>query len=242
MIRILTVIMGAGVLFVSTSSADVSSVNVVGYTRGNMHPGENLISTAFDNAPNQISMLIQDAPEGTTLSLWDSSLNSYAQTSTYSGGAWSIDFTLPVGTGAMLNTPVAFTNIWAGSVLNGDGDIWNGSDPMEHPSAFSGDDGTYLMGLIVPVGPRIGEDVFLWTLGRAPNAGEKVTTLDAQTQSYTTTTYLGSGIWDNGIPELDLAESAFFTIPEPSSAGLFISATLMLITFRRKQNKMYRRT
>lgn len=207
------------ILCIALLSAGVESAGIVGYVHQPMAQGDNLINNPLDDGTLLLSNLIPTAPIGTTVSLWNPLIEGYGLTSTFISGSWTADLTLSVGTGALLNTSTLFTNTWVGGVLTGDGIAASG--PLYPPSPYSGPDGTYLLGTITPVSVT-GEDVFLWVLGRGPNVGEKVTTLDTSSQIYTTTTYLGSSAWDNGIPSLDVAESAFFTIPEPSSLAMIV--------------------
>ena len=237
-----TIMASMAFLFIVPIFADLTVIggNVVGYAKRVLHPGENLISDAF-NLQNNLSSSIPSAPIGTTISLWDPLQNTYNESSTYLETGWSVDLIMTPGTGAKLATSSTFTNIWSGEVFNGDGSGWDGSG-LVLPPTFDEPNGTYLLGMAVPVGNVEGEDVFLLALGRSPNAGESVTTLESETQLYTTTTYLGSGMWDNGIPDLDVAEAAFFTIPEPSTVGLLGSSTLLLIAFRNRRKLNNRRT
>jgi len=56
------------------------------------------------------------------------------------------------------------------------------------------------------------------------------------TQVSTTTTYLGGSVWDNGLPQLNVAESAFFTvIPEPTALTLLGLGSLALVRVKRQR-------
>lgn len=160
-------------------------------------------------------------PNGTTISLWNSTTASFGTTSTFSSGAWSINLTLQPGTGAQLFTPLAFTNTFVGNVLNHDGNPIVGGQ-ITPPPVFTGPNGIYLLGDKCPT-TDTGTDIFLNILGRLPNIGEQVTLLNNVTQTYTTSTYLGSGNWDN-VPTLNVGYSAFLnveSVPEPSTLSFF---------------------
>ena len=221
--------------------AQVYSSNIVGFANIPIFSGLNWLGNPFDSPPNQLSALIPTAPEGATVSLWDSTLNLFTSTVTYSMGfGWSSDLTLNPGTGFQLDSPSSFTNTYAGTALDFDGSGWGGG---VMPSPFSGSSGYYLLSSKAPialtgnvfntgVGPF---SVFQAIIGRNPLAGESVTTLDAATQTYFTTTWNGSA-WDNGAPSLAVGQSAMFNIgpvPEPSTLGLLALALGVLWLVRR---------
>ena len=82
-----------------------------------------------------------------------------------------------------------------------------------------------------------GNDVLQDIIGRGPLNGEQVTTLNALTQTYTTTTYL-NGAWNNGDPTLAVGQAGMFNIgpaPEPSSVALMLAGLAGAIVFRRHQ-------
>lgn len=82
--------------------------------------------------------------------------------------------------------------------------------------------------------------MFYAVVGRNPNNGESVTTLDGESQLYSTTTFLND-TWDNGSPSLSVGQSAFFNlvnniapVPEPSAMALIGSSASLLLVSRRK--------
>jgi len=82
-------------------------------------------------------------------------------------------------------------------------------------------------------------------MGRDPQNGDSVTTLDGPSQTSTTTVY-ADGAWSNGTPLLAVGQAAIFDdsnnfnpdalpTPEPASLGLAgIGLLLMAITQKRK--------
>lgn len=200
-----------------TVEAASAQSTVVGYCNFVFLPGPNLFENPLENAPDTLDNLFgQNVPDGTTISLWNPNLSSFDSVSEYLNGNWTVDFTLGPGTGAELNTASAFTNTFAGTVLNHDGTVYTGTSVLTPPPVFSGPNGTCLLGDLAPTGDS-GTNIFLNILGRLPNVGEQVTTLSG------TSTYLGDGAWDN-LPTLDVGQAAFLTIesvPEPGAFSLF---------------------
>jgi hypothetical protein len=135
----------------------------------------------------------------------------------------------------LLNTPSQFLNTFTGTVENFDGSLLG--DMFAQPPAFSGPNGVYFLSSKTPLvlsgdvfNPPTSSSVFLGILGRAPNEGEQVTTLDALTQTYTTTTFI-NGAWNNGDPTLAIGEAAMINIgpvPEPSPLALLAAGLGLL--------------
>ena len=212
---------------VSASAQPIYSSNTVGYAYVTFQEGNNWIGNPFDYAPNTLSSILRDVPVGTTISLWSSALDQFTSASTFDGSSWSVDLTLAPGTGALLTTPILFSNIFVGDALDFGGTLFDGDD-LHEPPAFSGPAGLYLFSSKAPAslsghvfnGPQF--PVFESIIGRAPLNGEQVTTLDPVTQTYHTTTFM-NGSWDNGDPTLAVGAAAMFNIgpvPEPSVLGL----------------------
>jgi|WetSurMetagenome_2_1015567.scaffolds.fasta_scaffold222425_1 hypothetical protein len=228
---------------VATASAQVYSSNIVGYVNTVLQSGYNWIGNPLDNPPNQLSALVPTAPDGTTVSLWNSTLNLFTPTVTFNTGfGWSSDLTLNPGTGFQLDTTSPFTNTFVGNVLDFNGSGWGGG---VMPSPFAGPSGLYLLSSKAPVAlsgdvfnPGLSQfSVFLSIIGRNPLAGESVTTLDPLTQTYFTTTWNGSA-WDNGAPTLAVGQAAMFNIgpvPEPSTLGLLALGLGVLGVIRRRR-------
>lgn len=233
-----------GALMVSTLAVSgQTSLNIVGYVSSIFRPGNTWFGNPLDYGTNLLRLVIPTAPEGTTVSLWSSTLNAYTPTATYSSGMWNGNLMLNPGTGALLTTPSLFTNTFVGQVLDFNGALFDGLN-FHEPSPFAGPNGLYLFSSKAPVAlsghvfnPASGQfSVFEAIIGRAPHNGEQVTTLDALTQTYFTTTFL-SGAWNNGDPTLALGQAAMFNIgpvPEPSALALLAAGLGALALARRR--------
>jgi hypothetical protein len=221
-------------LFLSLAAGEVSAQiynpKVIGYYTTAFAPGNNLFDNQLEDDPDTLSTLFFQAPvpNGTTISLWNSTTSSYDTKSTFSGGSWSIDLTLQPGSCALLNTMSAFTNTFIGNVLNHDGSLYNGGKLLP-PPVFSGANGIYLLGDKC-ITADTGTNIFINILGRLPNTGEQVTLLNNVSQTYTTSTYIGNGNWDN-VPTLGLGDAALFNIesvPEPNVFSLLNICALFI--------------
>jgi hypothetical protein len=217
--------------------AHSSPAPIVGYFNTAFTIGDTLFNNTLDNGTNTLSTLFSRVAisNGTTVSLWNAATSSFDTTSTFSSGAWSLNLTLSPGTGARLNTSVAFTNTFVGEVQNHDGSILTDDQDLAPPPVFSGFNGIYLLGDKC-VTSDTGTDIFLNVLGRLPNTGEQVTLLNNVSEIYTTSTYLGNGNWDN-VPMLGVGQAAFFNIqsvPEPSVSSL-LSICFLYFCWRMKR-------
>jgi hypothetical protein len=224
------------------ANAQVYSSNIVGYVNRAFVPGNNLFATPLDTGGGDtLSELFTGyVPDGTTVSLWNPSIKNFDTTSTYNLGSWSQNLTLLPGTGAELSTSTLFTNTFVGNALNHDGGPLGGSGNPTPPPVYSGPNGVFLVGDKCPIYDS-GTDIFLSILGRAPNHGEQVIWWDPATQTYTTSTYLGSGRWSNNkTPTLQVSGAAFLnvgpvpfnitSVPEPSSLALAgLGASLLIV-------------
>lgn len=208
-----------------------ASAAIVGYVNHSFGPGDSLFSNPLEASPNNtLSSLFWSSPvpSGTMISLWNPTTLSFDTTSTFSSGAWSINFTLNPGTGARLTAPSAFTNTFVGEVRNHDGSSYSGT--LTPPPLYSGPNGIFLLSDKAPVGAT-GNDIFLNILGRAPNVGEQVMSLT------TISTYLGGGTWDN-LPTLPVSGAVFLNIgpvPEPSTAAMGLLGLALMRALRRRQ-------
>jgi hypothetical protein len=213
--------------------------NIVGYVNLTFQTGANwfanpLLSTAPGG--DSLNTIIPTAPNGTTLSLWNSTANQFTTTSTFDNGAWSANLVLDPGTGALLNAPSQFINTFVGDAENFDGTIATGGGLTGVPQVFSGPNGIYFLSCKGPVALS-GNDVLQDIIGRGPLNGEQVTTLDAMTQTYSTTTFL-NGVWNNGDPTVAVGSAAMINIgpvPEPSSVALMLAGVASVIAVRRRQ-------
>jgi hypothetical protein len=128
---LLTAVLGiAGAV---SSSAQVYSVNAVGYVNVVMPRGFSMIANPLKAADNKISALLPTAPAGATIYKFNPTTGSYNFSSFDDlDNAWSPDpnITLSPGDGAFITTPVQFTNTFVGEVMTG-----SLTNPM--PAGFS---------------------------------------------------------------------------------------------------------
>jgi hypothetical protein len=219
------------VLSTCPAHATVVSLNVVGYYNYVFGAGNTLFASQLDDSPNDLATLfLSSTPaNGTTISLWDPTTETFNTASTYSSGAWSVDLTLQAGIGYRLNTAATFTNTFIGTVLNHDGSLYTGT--LTPPPVYAGPGGIYLVGDKSPY-VDTGTDIFLNILGRLPNIGEQVITLAS------TSTYLGGGSWSGGVPTLNVGDAALLNIgpvPEPSTVSLGLIGMTLVHVFRRRR-------
>lgn len=206
-----------------SANCQVYSGNIVGYYTLPLFAGDNLIANQLDAGTvpdNTLSTIFQPGvvPEGATFAEWDPTTQQYLPTSVYDTvNGWSINYTLGFGQGGLLHSPSSFMNTFVGSV-------WSGYNPITDtwvPPLVAGS-GSQLLSCYVP----ISDATFYETVGRNPQSGESVTRLNAATQTYTTTTF-ENGVWNNGVPALNVGQSAFFNlepVPEPDAALLLFVA------------------
>jgi len=104
----------------ATSSAQVYSVNMVGYINLQIPRGFSMIANQLNNTAtggNTVSNLFAGAPEGTTLYTFNPATQGYAA-NTYDIGEWTNPgFLLTAGEGAFILAPSAFTNTLVGEVV-----------------------------------------------------------------------------------------------------------------------------
>ncbi len=95
--------------------------------------------------------------------------------------------------------------------------------------------GTLLLSCYVPINSATFFDV----VGRDPQNGESVTSLNASSQILNTTTFQ-NGSWNNGIPLLNVGQSAFFNlaaVPEPEVLSLFGAGAVLLMAHQLKRKR-----
>jgi hypothetical protein len=212
--------------FGNKSVAQTFSKNIIGYYNLRLFGGDNLIANQFVSQSDTLTNLFQyQVPDGSTFRKWDSTANQYMPAATYHLGiGWDINYGLGLGEGGLFHAPTEFTNVFAGIV-------WPGIDLNNpHNLPLVSIYGTLLLSCYIPFQANFNDVV-----GRDPQDGESVTTLDGVTQLYSTTTF-NSGAWNNGAPLLAVGQSAFFNIaavPEPSVLGLLgIGSAFMLLVNR----------
>jgi hypothetical protein len=195
--------------------------------------GQSLIGNPLDAEDNSLSAIFNplSVPNGTMLTKWDAASGQYLPDSIFDGSGWSINYSLPPGEGALLTAPAAFTNLFVGTVLT-----------LEHPSPIAtSSSGTYLLSsrAAVPLGPG-NPPVFESIIGRAARDGEQFRWMDPTTQLLHTTTYF-AGVWNNGLPALNVGQAAFFVlIPEPST--FFSLAVAVVLAFRSRGTRSFLRS
>src|SRR5271163_4145143 len=109
-------------------NAQVYSQNLVGYANITFNAGVNLFGNPLDSAPNDLDSIINDdgteiIPNGTTVSLWNPTTDSFGPGSVFNNGSWSVDLTLLPGTGAELIAPSSFSTTFVGNVDGHDGNL-----------------------------------------------------------------------------------------------------------------------
>jgi hypothetical protein len=217
------------------------SVNLVGYYNRGLLAGDNLIANQLGcGAGGQYSntldnVLIYNIPDGSTFTEWDAVGNTFLPLSIFNAALtnWSINYTLNLGQGGILHSPIAATTTFVGEV---NGSIFN-IDTGTYTWNPAYGPGYFLLSCPVPFATAS----FTQVVGRDPMDGEWVRLLDERTQNYGVTTYRSGLGWDNGDPTLSLGESAWFDlgpveVPEPS-ASLLLSVAGALTALRKpRQN------
>jgi hypothetical protein len=225
----------AGVM-ASAANGQTISQNIVGYVNVDLSPGTNFIANQFDNGQgNTLDTLFQlgetssAIPEGAMFTELSPATGQFLPVSTYdTASGWSINYALTYGEGGVLIAPTLFANTFLGTVSS----AFNPTTDVFTPPLVTGG-GLMLLSCVVPLGAETFYDV----VGRNPQNGEWVTTLDATTQVYSTTTF-EDGAWNNGAPDLSVGQSALFyldPVPEPSVAGLGAAGLLALAWRRLRQ-------
>lgn len=234
----IALILLGGLALPSFSQSNVYSINVVGYVNRLILPGNNLVANQLiGNVDNTINNVLLGVADGTTLTKWDSTANAFLPSSVFDLGSqtWSINYTLNLGEGALVNSPSLTTNTFVGGVANYTNIVNLGPGGQLWAPNYA--DGLHLISCPVPLASSI-SNMFAMVVGRPAEAGEWVKVLDESTQTYLTATFDGAG-WDND-PNLPVAHAAWFNlgpvnVPEPSSMALVGLAFGALVAVRRRR-------
>ena len=217
----------------AVADCQVYSGNIVGYINQTLYAGDNYIANQLDTGSNTLGNIFDSGtvPEGTTFTEWNPATQQFLPTSTYDTvNGWSINYTLNLTQAGLLDAPSTFVNTFVGSVWSGYNVI---SQTFTPPLVTAS--GSVFLSCVIPISDAMFYDV----VGRDPLNGESVTTLDAATQTYTTTTF-ENGVWNNGGPSLNIGRAAFFNlepalqpVPEPAACSL-VGAGLGLLAITRR--------
>lgn len=233
----IALILLGGLALPSFSQSNVYSINVVGYINRPILPGYNLVANQLiGNVDNTINNVFLGVADGTTFTKWDSTANSFLPSSVFDLGSqtWSINYTLNLGEGALVNSPSLTTNTFVGGVANYTNVVDLGPGGLPWSPNYA--NGLHLIASPSPVGGPVSV-MFDKVTGRAAQAGESVSILDEASQTYITATFDGFS-WDND-PNLPVAHAAWFNlgpvnVPEPSSMALVGLAFGALVAVRRR--------
>jgi hypothetical protein len=211
--------------------------NVVGYANVPLANGYNFLVNPFNAATNSLNYVLSTAPDGARVYLWDLSNQAFTPPSTFSAATskWDINYTIPPGTGFVMQVTQSWTNTFIGDVLEG-----------SLTNFVAGTNKYSLLGSKVPFSGALGDTN---TLAFRGTDGDNVYTFSTASQSYSDAfTYFrgfgwfdpGQGVNTNG-PVINIGQSFFvqnpgrdtnwvkqFTVPHftvPSSSLLSKSRT-----------------
>jgi len=111
-----------GVAGLASASAQVSSVNAVGYVNKELGQGLNLIANPLSNGDNGIGEVIPVAPSGTVVFSWNGAGYDSSEFVVIPGvlSGWQPEINLPVGEGFFIQSPEPTTITFVGEVLQGE--------------------------------------------------------------------------------------------------------------------------
>jgi len=223
--------------FCLAAHGQVYSGNIVGYINLELYAGNNLVANQLASSDDTLNTIFQSGvPEGTTFTEWNASTQQYLPASVYDATTgWSINYSWGYGQGGLLNSPTTFTDTFLGTV-------WPGYDfnaPFVPPLVAN--NGAQLLACVLPIAAT-----YYDVMGRDPQNGDSVTTLDGPSQTSITTTF-ENGTWNNGTPLLTVGQAAIFddsfnysadALPAPEPGGLELTGVgLLLLTFARKYRR-----
>jgi hypothetical protein len=103
---------------IATSSAQVFSVNAVGYVNVDAPAGFSMIANPLNNGGNTLDEVLPSVPIGTSIFKFNSTAGSYDSSVNF--GTWSPSMTLNPGEGAFISLGAATTLTFVGEVPQGD--------------------------------------------------------------------------------------------------------------------------
>ena len=175
-----------GAVGIATASAQVASVNAVGYVNKSLSAGLALIANPLSNGDNKVSEVVPSAPIGTNIFKFDAATGFSVSTFL---GVWSdAEMTLPVGDGFYIQVPEDTTITFVGEVLQGD--ATNKAVPA----------GLSIQGSTVPQAGGLSTD-----LGFPGAVGDIAYSFDGT--SFAADTFLG--VWAPNEPNLGVGDAIF---------------------------------
>ena len=229
------------VLVVGFGTTSSAFAQVVGYVNRVFYAGDNLVANPLLHGDNSLNtVLAYSVPDGATFTKWNGAANQFLPSSVFNAAShsWSInyDFNPTDGQGGVLHSLSPFTNTFNGAVYQGhdyahsiNGNLFGYWDGPARPGGLS---------LLADADPI--EANFMHVVGRAPQDGEWVRTLNEANQTYGVTTFHQVSGWDNGEPALAVGQAAYFElVPEPSTIALGGLGAAAVTILRRRKSGIY---
>jgi len=188
----------AAVAGILSASAQVYSVNVVGYVNKSYPIGYSMAATPLKGTNNLVGTVLPNAPVGTVV--FKFSGGSFGLGNTYFGAAFWSDNNqaLPPGQGFFIKSPSVWTNTYVGEVVTSStNSLITGYNMVGSAFSAAGAIDTNLA--LVPV---VGDVVFKFNDGVGYNLGN---------------TYFGAGFWSTGNPQLGVAQGMFYKSVGPNN-------------------------
>lgn len=185
-----------GLLGAASASAQVYSVNAVGYVNVPVPKGFSMIANPLKAADNTVPALFASAPDNTTIYKFNGT--TYVINS-FQFGSWDDPkMTLNPGEGAFIKTDSTFTNLFIGEVMQG-----NLTNAV--PTGFS------IQASQVPQAGGLAK-----TLGYTPTENDTVYQFDNTKNGYNGATF-EFGDWTGGEPQLKVGEAFFLNSADKKS-------------------------